>query len=221
MNADVVLAIQDDEAGFFRSLVPERKVVTVGVDYDVVGHGQAGAERPNTVMVVGTNYPANIAGLKDFCEHAWPTVRKEIPSAELLVAGKIREAITDDIPRVKALGWVDDLPALYRQSAVVINPTKTGVGLKIKTVEALCNGKALVATRNAVEGLFFKGGPPCMVCDEWPEFAAAVVSLLKSEERRLALQESAFRYAEERFAGDRIYAQLKDVLWNQRGEEGK
>ncbi|MBE0602150.1 MAG: glycosyltransferase, partial [Deltaproteobacteria bacterium] len=169
LNADLVLAIQGEEADCFRSLVPERKVVTVGVDYEIAGKDPAGGEQGNTVMVVGTNYSANVAGLKGFCEHAWPIVRRENPLAELLVAGKIREAIDVEIPHVKVLGWVDDLQALYRLSSVVINPTMTGVGLKIKTIEALCNGKALVATPNAVEGLPFRGDPPCMVCGNWPE----------------------------------------------------
>jgi glycosyltransferase involved in cell wall biosynthesis len=215
LNADVVIAIQDIEAEQFRALVPERKVVTVGIDFDVVRHGDAGGECQNTVMVVGSNYPANIAGLKAFCEHAWPIVCEENPRAELLVAGKIGDAIINNTPQVKILGWVDDLQALYRRSSVVINPTMTGTGLKIKTVEALCNGKPLVATQNAIEGLVFEGEAPCMVCDNWPEFAGAVVSLLESDERRLALQESALRYALDHFAGSTVYAQLGAILRSQ------
>jgi glycosyltransferase involved in cell wall biosynthesis len=214
LNADVVLAIQDDEANCFRSLVPERKVVTVGVDYEVVPHGHDGGISGNTVMVVGTNYPANVSGLKAFCEHAWPIVLKENPRAELLVSGNIKEAISGDIPQVKVLGWVDDLQALYRQTAVVINPTMTGVGLKIKTVEALCNGKALVATPNAVEGLVFEDGAPCMVRGNWPEFAAGIVSLLESDEHRRLLQESAIRFAQDHFTADKVYAPLNEVLRN-------
>ena len=215
LNADVTIAIQSDEADCFRLLVPERKVVTVGIDYDVVKHDGPDGACKNTVLVVGSNYPANISGLKAFCEHAWPIVCEENPHAELLVAGKIRDAVPNNIPRVKTLGWVDDLRTLYRQSAIVINSTMTGIGLKIKTVEALCNGKALVATPNAVEGLDFSREAPCMVRDHWPGFAGAIISLLESDERRLALQESALRFAEEQFSGRKVYAQMKDILWNQ------
>lgn len=215
LNADVVVAIQEEEADCFRSLVPERRVVTVGVDYEIEGNGPSDGGHGNTVMVVGTNYPANVAGLKGFCEHAWPIVLRECPQAELLVAGKIREAIDGGFPRVRALGWVDDLRELYRLSAVVINPTMSGVGLKIKTVEALCNGMALVATPNAVEGLPLRGGePPCMVCGGWPEFAAGVISLLGSEERRRSLQSRALRFAREHFAAEKVYAPLKEILGN-------
>jgi glycosyltransferase involved in cell wall biosynthesis len=218
LNADVVIAIQPEEAVVFRSLVPERTVLSVGVDYDVADPGGDGGIRGETVMVVGTNYPANIAGLKAFCEHAWPIVRGIRPDAELLVAGKIREAVGGDIPGVKVLGWVDDLKGLYRQSAVVINPTMSGVGLKIKTVEALCNGKALVATPNAVEGLDFDGKPPCVVCGDWPDFASAVVSLLADPERREEHQEAAIRFARDRFSGSRVYAPLKNLLWKHDAE---
>jgi glycosyltransferase involved in cell wall biosynthesis len=213
LNADVVIAIQAAEAELFRELVPERKVVTVGVDYEVVTHRQADDEvSGNIVLVVGSNYPANIAGLKSFCEHAWPLVCKENPQAELWVAGKVGEAVSDKVPHARVLGWVDNLQALYRQSAVVINPTMTGTGLKIKSVEALCNGKPLIATPNAVEGLLFEGEAPFLVCDNWPEFAGSIVSLLDSDVRRQAFQESALRYTQEQFASGRVYAELADVL---------
>jgi glycosyltransferase involved in cell wall biosynthesis len=215
LNADVVIAIQSNEADHFLSLVPERRVVTVGIDYEVVSLNDVGEDYKNTVLVVGSNNPANLAGLKAFCEHAWPLVCGGNPRAELLVAGKIGGALSNSVPKVRVLGWVDNLQTLYRQSAVVINPTMTGTGLKIKTVEALCNGKPLVATPNAVEGLAFEGVAPFMVCDNWPEFAEAVISLLDSDNLRLALQESALRYAQAEFAGSKVYAQLKAILWNQ------
>ena len=213
LNVDVVIAIQGAEAGHFRALVPERKVVTVGVDYEVVTRSRAGDEvSGNIVLVVGSNYPANIVGLKDFCEHAWPLVCRGNPGAELWVAGKIGEAVSNKVPRVRVLGWVENLQALYRQSAVVINPTLTGSGLKVKSVEALCNGKPLVATPNAVEGLLFEGEAPFMVCDNWTEFAGSIVSLLDSDVRRVALQESALRYAQEHFSSERVYGELADIL---------
>jgi glycosyltransferase involved in cell wall biosynthesis len=128
------------------------------------------------------------------------------------VVGKIGEALSIKVPQVRVLGWVDNIETLYRQAAVVINPTMYGTGLKIKTVEALWNGKPLVAAPNAVEGLVFKGKRPCMVCYNWPEFAEGVISLLESDERCLALQESAIRFAREHFAGSRVYAQMEAIL---------
>lgn len=212
LNADVVIAIQADEAKQFRNLVPEREVVTVGIDYEVAASNLVDESYKNTVLVVGSNYPANISGIKAFCEHAWPLVCKKKPKAVLMVAGKIGDAISTDIPQVRVLGWVDDLQTLYRQSAVVINPTMSGTGIKVKTVEALCNGKPLVATPNAVEGLDFKGEAPCLVCYNWQEFAEAIVSLLESDERCMANQEAAIRFAEEKFAGRKVYAELAAIL---------
>ncbi len=212
LNADVVIAIQTTEAEHFHALVPERKVVTVGIDYELATHGKVDEAYKNTVLIVGSNYPNNVSGLKSFCEHVWPLVCNKNPRAELLVAGKIGETLSINIPQVRILGWVADLRTLYRESAVVINPTMYGTGLKIKTVEALCNGKPLVATPNAVEGLDFKGEAPCIVCDDWTEFAEAVISLLESDERCQLLQESALRFARDHFAGSKIYTQLKAIL---------
>jgi glycosyltransferase involved in cell wall biosynthesis len=212
LNADAIIAIQEAEAEMFRSLVPEREVITVGIDYEVVEDGDSYEECKDTVLVVGSNYRANITGLQSFCEHAWPLVCRENPQAELLVAGKICEAPLNGVPRVKTLGWVDDLQALYRQCSVVINPTLTGTGLKIKTVEALCNGKPLVATPNAVEGLPSTGDTPWVVGEDWQAFAGAVVSVLGDEKRRRLLQKTAIHYAREKFNSNTVYAQLAEIL---------
>ena len=51
------------------------------------------------------------------------------------------------------LGHKENIEKEYAEATVVINPAWIGTGLKIKTVEALARGKALVTTPKGIEGL--------------------------------------------------------------------
>jgi glycosyltransferase involved in cell wall biosynthesis len=212
LKSDLIIAIQSNEARLFRKLVPERRVITVGIDYDIVPEIDDGKVVPGRILVVGSDNPLNVHGLNEFYRHAWPAIRNRNPEAVLRVVGKIGNHLSTRDDRVRIAGWVEDLDEEYREAAVVINPTVAGTGLKIKSVEALCKAKPLLATPNSVEGLDYTGDAPFVVCRDWKEFSESILALLASEEKRRELQERALRFARENFSAETIYAPLGESL---------
>lgn len=208
LRSDVIIAIQADEAEMFQELVPERKVVTVGIDYDIVAEIDNSRVIPGRVLVVGSDNPLNVHGLHEFHHNAWPLVLEAHPDAVLRVIGKLGRKFQTDDKSVEMAGWVESLDDEYRKACVVINPTVAGTGLKIKCVEALCRAKPLVATPNSVEGLSHKGEAPFIVCDNWTVFADTVNTLFGAEEKRLELQQRALDFARENFSQDKVYGSL-------------
>ncbi len=212
LKSDVVMAIQQNEAEMFKNLVPEREVVTVGIDYDTVDKVDNSWVSPGSIMFVGSENPINVHGLKAFYKNAWPLIRNRNSKAVLRVIGKIGSKFRFNDPRVQIAGWVEDLDAEYRKAALVINPTVAGTGLKIKSVEALCRAKPLVATPNSVEGLFFRGEQPFIACRNWMEFSDAVITLLESGDKRIELQKRALGFAQEHFGTEQVYGPLSRFL---------
>ncbi|MEQ1574302.1 MAG: glycosyltransferase family 4 protein [Vicinamibacterales bacterium] len=208
LKSDLVIAIQSREAQMMRTLVRSRDVITVGIDFDVVGEIDHSRVIPGTILVVGSDNPLNQHGLKVFHERAWPIIRAGHPDAVLRVVGKLANHLQTDDQRVQCVGWVPSLDGEYEKAAVVINPTQAGTGLKIKSVEALCHGKALVGTPNSVEGIDSKGDAPYVVCDDWHAFADRVLVLLRSEDERTRLERLALQFARETFSADHIYEPL-------------
>lgn len=208
LKSDVVMAIQPNEARILRDLVSTRDVITVGIDLDVVDRVDDSTVRRGVMLVVGSDNPLNQHGLKAFYDHAWPTIRSSYPEAILRVVGKLANHLPTRDPRVELAGWVPDLASEYRKAALVINPIHAGTGLKVKSVEALCHAKALVGTPNSVEGLPIDAEPPFVVCRDWPDFAAAALDLLRSDSKRVSLEEAALRFARTHFSSEAVYAPL-------------
>jgi hypothetical protein len=182
-DVDLVLAIQDDECRELQRLLPGKPVLTVGVDFDVVD--DAGTLSGRSILYVASDNPLNEKGLRDFLRFAWPHVRRAVPDAELLLAGRVSHTAARDVAGVVRLGHVADLAPLYARARLVINPAVAGTGLKIKTLEALTHLRPIVTWPNGAEGLHPELASLCVIVSDWYEFAHQVMNLLAAEPPRL------------------------------------
>jgi hypothetical protein len=178
LRTDLILACQHAEAEEFSALVPERQVLEVPFDFDVVQH--AASPHGPTILYVASDNATNTKGLRDFLHLAWPTILRKIPQAELLVAGRICRTVERPPEGVRLLGLVDDLQPLYEQAKVTINPAVAGTGMKIKTAESLSNFRPVVGWPASVDGFQPELAALCRTARNWPTFADHVVSILQS-----------------------------------------
>lgn len=206
-RADVVLAIQRVEQDEIAQLVPSRKALLTSFDL-VPQQADAAALVPGRVLIVASGNEFNVRGTQDFLDYTWPLVRQSYPDARLRVVGKVCREVTCDDPTVALLGFVESLDAEYAEAEVVVNPCRVGTGLKIKTIEALAWGKAHVAWPSAADGLRELGDVPAVIATDVVTFSDAIVDILRSRERRLAMQSASHAFIYEHFRAERVYGDL-------------
>jgi hypothetical protein len=192
-RADVILAIQDEEAAFFRTLT-QRPVVTVG--HLVSTHVPPSPPTKPIALFLASHNPANVDAMHYLMESIWPLVRRACPHAQLLLAGGICKAVADSDLYTK-LGWVADAASAYAQARVVVCPIRRGTGLKIKIVEALAHGKPVVGTLEALTGLDSARGRGAVVGETAASFAEHTVSILQDAERAGGMGAAAREYSNE------------------------
>jgi SAM-dependent methyltransferase len=181
LRGDVILACQHAEAEEFTALVPERLVLEVPFDFDVVQ--QAAAPSGSGILYVASDNAPNTKGLRDFLHLAWPIISRRIPQAELLVAGRVCRTVERPPEGVRLLGLVDDLKPLYEQARLTINPAVAGTGMKIKTAESLSNFRPVVGWPASIDGFQFELAELCHTARDWPTFADHVVSILRTTQQ--------------------------------------
>lgn len=193
-RSDVVLAIQEEEAEYFRSRTSSQ-VVTIGhpVPLNPLSYDDA---VPGRLVVIGSDNPVNVGSIGWFIHKVLPGIRKELPYAELAVAGTVCNKL-DATAGVRLLGPLDDLGTAYASARVVINPTRFGTGLKIKSVEALAHGRALVTTPCGAAGLSAGAQSAFMVESDPEAFGKQVIELLVNERLASALGQEAYRFSEQ------------------------
>jgi len=214
MPFDVVIAIQPREAEHLSRMLPGKRVITATHCSAIVHHEPHERSWAN-VMFVGNASAHNRPGLLAFLEGVWPRVRQQVGDhARFAVVGTACEHLRGmALPEgVELRGYVPDLDRAYGEADILVNPVHVGGGLKIKTVEALCHGRPLVTTPQGAEGLEHGSGQAFLVCDNVDETVRTVVSLVRDGERRESLGREAHRFAEENFAEDLAYAELRATL---------
>ncbi len=212
LRGNVIIALQHHEAKLFKELVPEREVIVVSYASEHIVPEPSKAVVPNSILMVGSQNPLNQQGLKLFITQAWTTILKTVPNAQLRIIGRIGEGLPEGTPSTEALGIVENLRIEYARASIVINPVFLGTGLKIKMVEALSYSKAIVSTPTGIEGMPIGKYPPCLVANNWPEFAESVIKLLTDGKLRRNLERKAIKFASMNFTENSVYAELQKTL---------
>jgi succinoglycan biosynthesis protein ExoO len=209
-QAEAVLAIQAEEAEAVRRHLPSTRVIVAPMAAEPVAAAQPG--EGTELLFVGSGTAPNVAGLQWFLDAVWPAIRRGAPAATLSVVGTVGRAIAAAPEGVQLLGRVAELGPLYARAAVVISPLHAGSGLKIKLVEALAQGKAVVATTVTTQGVEALVAGAVAVTDEAGGFAAAVLALLADPALRQARGAAALAVAREAFSPAACHAGLLDFL---------
>ncbi|MEE4454469.1 acyltransferase family protein [Novosphingobium resinovorum] len=211
-KADAVIAIQSEEARFITEYVYGAQPILTPMGMRPVSAAQPGI--PNRLLFVGSNTAPNVIGLEWFFDNVWPQVREHVPDMRLDVAGTVAAAFSRS-PHSGVIfhGLVNDLHSLYSDAAVVIAPLTFGSGLKIKLVEALAYGKAIVATSITLQGIERECADAVIQADDAGHFAQAIISL-KDDHDRLNLAEAALDAARRYFSPQACHAEFSIWLEN-------
>src|SRR2546422_10461962 len=92
-------------------------------------------------------------------------------------------------------GPVPDVTPYLDRTAIVVVPLRLGGGMRVKVLEALAAGKAMIASPLAVEGLAVVDGEHAVLAETDQQFCDAIVQLLADPARRAALAGSARAWA--------------------------
>ncbi|HNX98657.1 MAG TPA: glycosyltransferase, partial [Candidatus Aminicenantes bacterium] len=207
-RADLALAIQDLERERFRDLPIKPMLITTGIDFELKRTPPISAGEHPVALIVASGNALNVHSLRMFLEKVWRVIGSSLPELRLRVVGKGGTELTWNDPRVELVGYVNDVDEEYRRALFVINPVVAGTGLKIKSVEALAHGKALLSTPAGVEGLPREEGDLFLVARDATEFQTKIRQLVGDAGLRRRLENHACQYVSDSLNPQAVYRDL-------------
>ncbi len=150
-----------------------------------------------------------------------PRIHAEEPDARFLIVGQNPHARLGALagdPAVKLTGRVPDVRPYMAAAAVYVVPMRIGGGTRLKVLEAMAMGKAIVSTSLGCEGYPVRDGVELLIADSPAEFARAVVALLRDPARRLQLGRAAREFALSRYDWRAIVPRLEAAYTMARAE---
>lgn len=208
---DAIVVFTDADLQAMRELVPDVRLrrIPFGTALADRALDPAGARPPSILFVGNFRHPPNVGAALRLARRIFPGIRSVRPDVRLYLVGTAPpdRLLALSGPDVVVTGHVPDVEPYMDRAAVVVAPLASGGGMRVKVVEALAAGKAVVASPLAIEGLADGGAPPPLVSarsDE--ELGREILALLEEPERRIELAERAREWARRRLGWSRSAA---------------
>ena len=215
-DADGVYLCSADDERRLLDVVPGARTAVIPNAADVEYYQPRLTDPPpdgRTVVFFGLlSYAPNVDGVIYFVQKIWPRIAEAHPEARLkIIGGKPPRSLQLLAgPRVELTGFVPDLrPHLAAARAVVV-PLRLGGGTRLKIVEAMAMGKAIVSTTLGAEGIEAVHGRDFLIEDQPEAFADAVIRLLGDPELAARIGQSARSLAVERYSWSGAARALED-----------
>jgi len=169
-NFDKFISMSDNDRRLFLEIAPvaDVDVVPNGVDTDYFFPGEDDNEESALVYTGYMGWKPSIDAVVTFCRDIFPALRRTYPDLKFYIVGK------DPSEEVKALaqdenvivtGFVEDVRPYVRRSKLVVVPLRVGGGTRLKILEAMSMGKAVVSTSVGAEGLRVNNGEDIFLAD--------------------------------------------------------
>ena len=208
--ADIVIAAQYSDRAKLKKLLKGKRVLCLLPPIELPPNFSRTSPDSSIVLAVGAKHAGNL-GIHKFAASPWTTVLKRRPQASMHIVGGIG-AGPDAGPKIETYDAVKDLDRHYAAAAVVVCPIEIGTGVKIKMLEAIRYGKAVVATESAAEGLPLQSDPAWLTVGTLSECADSVATLLEDRGLRSRLEHAAFAYGDRHLSPQRAAMQIRSIL---------
>lgn len=201
-----VIAVSEEDANALRIFRPDGRVSVVpnGIFAEEYTASREQLDLGNHVLVFTgkMDYRPNVDAMRWFTDAILPQVRAEIPDAHFYIVGQkphARVEMLRDKTNVAITGWVSDVRPYLHAAHVYVAPLRMGSGTRLKILEAMASGCAVVATSFAASGLNAEARRAMMLADDESAFASAILSLLRDSAKRQSLGRAAQVYARQHY----------------------
>lgn len=209
---DAVVPISGPDMEWFTTAAPGKPMIQIETGVDHLDSPECVSSDSRRVGFIGSlDWQPNAQGLIWFLRQVWPYVSKRMPAASLHIAGrnapeKVQKQMTGR--NVTFVGEVPDAHIFTSSMSVMIAPLFAGSGMRIKILEAMSLGKAVVATPVAAHGLPVTDRKDIMIASDQFMFSSALIELLGRPDLREQISAAACRLVKDKFDNRKLTLKL-------------
>lgn len=220
LQSNAVVAVSQQDAAAIAALDSRIKPIVIpnGVDCEHYVPSEGVCAKPlaqlSVVFTGKMDFRPNVDAVLWFANEILPALRSEIPLAHISFVGQKPSPAVLALrarPGIKVTGLVPDTRPYIADAAVFAVPLRMGSGTRLKVLEAMAMGKAIVSTSFGVSGIECKDGREVLIADEAGEFARAIAGLMRDETRARELGRNARRLAQEKYDWKKLIPKFEAI----------
>ena len=211
---DGVVCITHGDADFFRDNGCRRPVTVIPFGVESGQCRESGVrcdvEHASVYHIGAMDWMPNQEGVRWLLDEVWPVVRREVPEARLYLAGRKMPVrwMENVIEGVVVVGEADDARRFAADKQICVVPLLSGSGIRVKIIEAMSMGKAVVATTVAAQGIGYTDGEDILIADTPEQFAHQIASLVGDEARCRRIGDAAARLVADKYDDETLSRRL-------------
>lgn len=206
---NAIAAITEVDKTLFNSLgckVPVYTCIT-GVNLKKYNASVNNLPSQNTLFYFASmDWLPNQEAVTWFLEKVWPLVIQKNNTLKFIIAGRNMPAKFKNLllKNVQIIENVKNANDFYNENLIMLVPLLSGSGLRIKIIEGMAFGKAIVSTSIGAEGIACTDNKNIMLRNTPQEFAEAIIELLANPTKIIELQKQARAFAEQEFDNQKV-----------------
>ena len=208
---DGIVPISEKDAGFFKK-ISDTAVMPISFGINPKSQ-EVSNNKPveNALFHIGSmNWIPNEEGIRWFLDEAWPLISEENPTLKVYLAGREMPQWLSKlkIPNVEVVGEVPDAQEFIQSKSISIAPLFSGSGIRIKIIESMAMGKAVISTKIGAEGIHYTDGKNILIANTAEEFSKAATFLYKNPAKSKEIGENARKLILEKHNNEKIIQNL-------------
>jgi glycosyltransferase involved in cell wall biosynthesis len=206
-----IVPITEKDATFFKEHTTTPVYpVSFGIDTSKIKTSDIKDQEHALFHIGAMNWLPNEEGIKWFLEHVWPKVHQLLPGIKLYLAGREMPdwLINTDLKNVFVVGEVEDAQEFIESKAISIAPLLSGSGIRIKIIESMALGKAVISTSIGAEGINYTNKQNILIADTPEEFVQAIQFLFNDPVQTKRIGDNASKLIRQQHDSKKIIEQL-------------
>lgn len=210
---DAVTCTSDIDAAVFQRHTARDaiEIIPNGVDITHYQPDFSSEVSAHLIYIGSMDWYPNEDAVGFFTDEVLPRIQERVPDVRFSIVGGNPSARVQKLAEregVVVTGRVPEIKPYFAEATVFVVPLRIGSGTRLKILEALAMGKAIVSTSVGAEGLDLKDGEEIFIADEPTVFADAVTRLLTDASLRRRIGENGRARVERDYDWRRIGEKL-------------
>lgn len=214
----LIFVADKDRLGVINRGLDENKTLTIPLGVDTEYFQPQENKTPPAIITTGNMaYLPNQEGVSYFAKNIWSKLSRRNPELKWYIVGK------DPSPKIQQLmknkniivtGFVEDMREYFAKAQIVVSPLQSGTGTKIKILEALALGKAIVASKPSIDGIPELTGEELLIAKNPDEYINFIERLLTDARIRAEYQARARQFIIENYSWKKSINLYEEIFKN-------
>lgn len=204
-QSDAVICVSEPDRRQLMALAPALKrpiaIIPNSIDtteYQPTAEDLSEGQRFDLIFSGKMDYRPNVDATLWFAEKVWPALRRVKPELTWAIVGQKPHPRLDRLrgrPGITLTGQVERIQPYLAGAMVYIMPLRIGSGTRLKLIEAMAAGKAVVSTTLGAEGFPVQDGRDLLLAETPEDMIREIQRLLDDPQTRRRIEQAAQSFA--------------------------